>query len=438
VYWTRVATVAAVACLVGGVGCVGCGIGGSAPVSAPGLAAAPAGGTGSPGHGVARPGGRLTGAANDGTTGYWPTGNGTASPGPGSTGLDSTGLDSTGPLRAPWPERGILPQDNTLGNASQVLDLPAGVLYVLVPTSQQSQWAPLTLEAIDLRTGKVRHGRSYPDNGLVLASGYLWVYGISGPHGHPVLDEVDPKTLDTVRTVPMPAVSDADGVAAVAAGPAGSVWAAVGTTLLRLSVRTGTVLARAILPDGPNLINLTLGSYGMDLYAGAGRLKPGGAIVLKYSASTGALLGQADGAPLTWAISGVGLTAGPGGVWVSLRTGMLGESELLSARTLAVISGPPALNPAVRGNGTIYGWVMGESSAYAGGALWVATDGGVVACVNPETGRVRAEETVPSQQGAAVFALAADGAARQVDAVVSNSTGFSGVVTISPPRTCWR
>jgi hypothetical protein len=340
-------------------------------------------------------------------------------------------------LRAPWPERGILPQDNTLLNASQVLELPAGVLYVLVPTPQQSQWAPLTLEAIDLRTGKVRRGRSYPDNGLVLASGYLWVYGTSGPHGHPVLDQVDPKTLDTVRAVGMPAVSDADDVAAVAAGPAGSVWAGVGGTLLRVSVSSGAVLARAILPDSPNLIDLTLGTGGMDLYAGAERLKPGGAIVLKYSASTGALLGQADGAPLTWAIAGVGLTAGPGGVWASLRTGMLGESELLSARTLAVISGPPALNPAVRGNGTIYGWVMGESSAYAGGALWVATDGGVVACVNPETGRVRAEETVPSQQGAAVFALAADGAARQVAVVISNSTGFSGVVTIRPPRNCW-
>jgi hypothetical protein len=427
-----VMVVAAVACVVG------CGGRGSAPR----LATAAAGGDPLRGGAVAgaSAGSSATasssiGPGSAGAAGDGGAGNGAASAGPGSASIGRTGA-----IRAPWPERGILPENNPLLNSNQVIDLATDALYVLVPTSQESQWAPLALEAIDLRTGKVRRGESYPADGLALASGYLWVYGTSGPHGHPVLEEVDPGTLGTIRSVSMPRVGGADSVTAVAAGPAGSVWAGVGGaggTLLRVSASTGDVLARAVMPAGLYLNNLALGPGGMNLYAGAQLLRTGGGVVLEYAADTGELLAHADGGPLTSAANGASVTAVPGGIWVSFRTGMMGESGLLSARSFAVISGFPAVNTSSRGIGTIYGWSGGGPSLYGGGALWAATESGIVACVNPATGRVRVQEVVPAPQSLVILALAADRQAAELVAVVSNTAGFSGVVTIRPPRGCW-
>ena len=341
------------------------------------------------------------------------------------------------PSRASWPESGVLREGAALRDASQVLDPAAGVLYALVSASPASGSGPYSLLAIDLRTGRVRRGKSYPVSGLALASGYLWIYGSSGPGGRPVLDEAGPGTLATARSVSVPGVP---GVAAVAAGPAGSVWAGSGRTLLRVSVSTGIVLTRAVLPSGLDLTGLAAGPGGMNLYASAARLRGSGAVVLEYSASTGALLAQASRMPLTWSVGGAWLTAVPGGVWASFRTGMLGRSMLLSARTLSVIKGFPAAASAadspVTGRGTLYSWPMGSAAAYGGGALWVATSGGLVACVNPLTGTVRGQEIVTSGPGLVIAALAADPKARKVAAVISDSD-YAGVVAISPPRACW-
>jgi hypothetical protein len=62
--------------------------------------------------------------------------------------------------RGPWPERGVLREDARLFAASQVLDLDAGILYALVPASPASGFGPYSLQAIDLRTGRVRRGES--------------------------------------------------------------------------------------------------------------------------------------------------------------------------------------------------------------------------------------------------------------------------------------
>jgi hypothetical protein len=358
-------------------------------------------------------------------------------------------LPSPRPVTAPtWPERGIVlaeGNDPVLSFASQVLDLPAGVLYALVPTTVAAPSARYVLEAIDLRTGRIRRGQSYRVGyGLTLASGSLWLLG-SGPGGHPTLDEASPDTLATVRSVPLPGTSTLDWV--VAAGPPGSVWAGGGRTLLRVSVTTGAVLARALLPAGLDVSALAAGPGGEDLYAAAARGAPRwGAVVLEYSAGTGGLLAQSDGATLKWSANGAWLTAVPGGVWVWFRTGMMGQSGLLSARSLAVVGGfPTAFNPAdspATGIGTVYDWTMGSNSAYGGGALWVTTISGLLACVNPVTGQVRAQEAATSGQALGVYAIAADRAARQVMAVISTTSNTTGVMTvtlatITPPRECW-
>ena len=325
---------------------------------------------------------------------------------------------------APWPQRVILREDAALQDASQVLDPAAGVLYALAPGASGSY----VLQAIDLHTGRVRRGASYRVSGLALAAGYLWVYGQAKAGRPSVLDEISPRTLATIRSLSVPGNDEP----APAAGPAGSVWAGAGRTLLRVSVRTGAVLARAVLPPGLELTALAASPDATTLYAAAVQLNPGGAVVLEYTASTGRRLAQAAGGALKWSAGGALLTALPAGVWVWFRTGMLGLSGLLSKRSLNVVAGLSTTldageSPAT-GIGTIYDWAMGSSAAYAGGALWVTTNGGLVACVNPATGRVRNQERVTSQP----IEVAPDPAARQIVVV-----GDTGVVAITPPRDCW-
>ncbi|HTX27092.1 MAG TPA: hypothetical protein VME19_08760 [Streptosporangiaceae bacterium] len=348
----------------------------------------------------------------------------------------------------PWPEHGMVlaeGNDPPLAFGSQVLDPAAGVLYALVPTSVASPSARDVLEAIDLRTGRVRRGASYRADGLALASGLLWVSVYSGPGGHPELAEASPATLATIRSVPLPG---SPGLAwSVAAGPPGSVWAGAGRTLLRVSASTGIVLARAVLPAGLQLTAVAAGPGGASLYAAALRLPPRyGAVVLEYSAGAGRLVAQSGAGTLRWSVGGASLTAVPGGVWTWFRTGMMGQSGLLRARSLSVAGGFPttfstADSPAT-GIGTVYDWAMGSDSAYGGGTLWVATSPGLLACVNPDTGRVRAQETLTPGQALGVYAMAADRAAGRLVAVistVSNTTGATTVTleTITPPRDCW-
>ena len=326
---------------------------------------------------------------------------------------------------APWPQRVILREDAALQDASQVLDPAAGVLYALAPGASGSY----VLQAIDLHTGRVRRGASYRVSGLALAAGYLWVYGQAKAGRPSVLDETSPRTLATIRSLSVPGNDEP----APAAGPAGSVWAGAGRTLLRISVRTGAVLARGVLPAGLELSALAASPDATTLYAAAAQLNAGGAVVLEYTASTGRRVAQAAGGALKWSAGGALLTALPAGVWVWFRTGMLGLSGLLSAQSLHVVAGLSTTldageSPAT-GIGTIYDWAMGSSAAYAGGALWVTTNGGLVACVNPATGRVRKQERVTSQP----IEVAPDPAARQI-VVVRQS---AGVVAITPPRDCW-
>jgi hypothetical protein len=214
-----------------------------------------------------------------------------------------------------------------------------------------------------------------------------------------------------------------------------------------VSASTGPILARAALPSGLYLSTVAAGPGGEDLYAAAVRRPPRyGAVVLEYSSGTGALLAQSGAAALKWSADGAYLTAVPGGVWVWFRTGMMGQSGLLSRRSLSVVSGlstaVDAGESAETGVGTIYDWAMASDSAYGGGVLWVTTSGGLLACVSPVTGRVRVQETVTSGQALGVYAMAADRAARQVVAVISTTNNTTGVMTVSvvaftPPPGCW-
>lgn len=357
--------------------------------------------------------------------------------GPGSTrpaGAPSATAASTPirtvALRALWPERRILPENIYI--ASQVFDPATDMLYALVARAPVTA-ASYVLQATDLRTGAVRRGESYPVAGLSLVAGYLWVSGWPGAGTPPVLRQVGPGTLRTVRSVSPSGVSWTSGVAP---GPAGSVWVGAYRTLLRISADRGTVLARTVLPPGLGLSNMAAYPDGAYLYVSAAHVVAGraqaGAVLLEYSARTGELLAETDRTPISYSVAGAELTALPGGVWVSFRTGMLGRSVLLSERALATVIAPvPPQTPE-----GVYYWPMFSSSVYGGGALWVTTQTGLVACVNPATGQVRASETVTSQPAQLGGLLVADGTARQVFGFLLND-GYSGLVSISPPRSCW-
>jgi hypothetical protein len=334
-------------------------------------------------------------------------------------------------LPAPWPERRLLPE--SVFTPGQAFDLATDVLYALVLQNPARAGGPYTLQATDLRTGVVRRGESYPLTGLSLVSGYLWVHGWPSAGTPPVLLQVGVGTLRTVRSVSLSRVSWASGVAP---GPAGSVWVGAYRTLLRMSVSTGAVLARAVLPAGLGLSDMAADPDGAYLYVSAAHVVAGpamyGAVLLEYSARTGHLLAETDRTPISYSVAGAELTAVPGGVWVSFRTGSLGRSVLLSERSLATIIAPGSDGSP----GSVYYWPMSSSSVYGAGALWVTTQTGLVACVNPATGQVRASELVTSQAAQLSGLLAADGAARQVFGLVAND-GYGGLVSLSPPRSCW-
>ncbi len=85
---------------------------------------------------------------------------------------------------------------------------------------------------------------------------------------------------------------------------------------------------------------------------------------------------------------------------------------------------------------SVYYWPMFSSSVYGGGALWVTTLAGLLACVNAATGQVQASETVTSQSAQLGGLLVADGTTRQVFGFVA-SDGYNGLVSITPPQSCW-
>lgn len=337
---------------------------------------------------------------------------------------------STATGKPQWPQRVLWQENATEMYAEQVLDQTADVLYTLAPATNSASQVPNALRATDLRTGQVRRGAgSYQQYGLALAAGYLWVYGSN------VLDEVDPRTLGTIRSITLPravfAAAPYNQVASVAAGPPGSVWVGTSRALIRLATATGAVLSRIAVPAGLDLDDVDDVPGSAYLYAAAQRTQPTfGAVVLEYSAATSRLLARTSAGPLPFSLGGAGLTAVPGGVWASFRTGMDGQSMLLSAPSLRIRSGPPW--PAE----SLYSWTMGSTSVYGGGALWVMTDDGLRACVNPATGKAIAEQMVMSSTAQPAIVLGADKATGQVIALIL-SDDSAAVVGISPPRACW-
>lgn len=320
--------------------------------------------------------------------------------------------------------------------AGQVVDPAARAVFLLVSKTNTSVRGPWVLCRISLATGAVRLGPTFPGGGLAMASDRLWVYSTPGPGSQPAVTEVDPLTLQRLRPIPLPSVRASFGgvPVTVTAGPAGSVWIGSYRTLLRSSVSTGTPLTKMTLPRGLAVSDVAVDPAGMTLYVSAAHVDPRGGIeglvMLEYDARTGRALAEASGGLIRDSVAGAALTAVPGGVWASFRTGMLGLTIHLSAKGLRIIA-PPGPGVALTRPTGVFHWPMYETTAHGGGSLWVANQAGIVACLDPRTGTIRASEHL--RQSQAIYQIdGIDPTARMIFAFDNGD-----LLQITPPRRCW-
>jgi len=329
---------------------------------------------------------------------------------------------------APWPSRTVVHERVAQRIADQVLDSAAGAVFLLVSKTNTPERGPWALCRISLATGAVRQGPTFPVGSLAMASGHLWIYGAPGTGTPPVVTEINPQTLRRVRPISVPS-----GPVAVTAGPAGSVWIGSSRKLLRVSTSTGTTLTRVTLPSGLAADDVSVNPGHSTLYVSAAHVIHGGMsglVMLEYDARTGRKLAAANGGLISDSVKGATLTAVTGGIWASFRTGMLGLTIHLGAKGLRAIAPPGpgiGLTPATG----VFHWPMYETTAYGDGALWVANQIGLVACLDARTGEIRASERVPESQ--LMYSIEAiDSTARVIYAL-----GAGGLLRITPPRECW-
>jgi hypothetical protein len=216
------------------------------------------------------------------------------------------------------------------------------------------------------------------------------------------------------------------------------VWIGSDRTVLQVATATGSILRRVTLPPGLAVSGIAVDPAATTLYVSAAHVARDGGdwalAMLEYGARSGRRVATASGGLLRYSVAGAELTAVPGGVWASFRTGMLGLTLHLSRADLQMIT-PPGPRIA-RSRAGIFHWPMYEATAYGGGALWVVNQLGIVACLDPRTGKVRASERAgqsPRSANQLIYQLlAVDPATHTIYA-----RDLIGLIQITPPRRCW-
>lgn len=213
------------------------------------------------------------------------------------------------------------------------------------------------------------------------------------------------------------------------------MWVGSVHTLRRISIATGATVRHIMLPAGLAVADVAVDPAHRYLYVSVARLVRGGFegnAVLEYDARSGRRLARAAHGLITDSLAGAQLTAVRGGVWASFRTGMLGVTIHLRQRDLAMIA-PPGPRIALAPAAGLFHWAMSGGTVYGGGVLWLANEGGWVACLDPQTGQARAAERRTPFPPIPTDPLAASRAAHQLIAA-----GGQGLVQVTPPKRCWR
>ncbi len=354
---------------------------------------------------------------------------------PLATGLGPSSAPTTIPVTTTWVEHSVV-----AGTCPQVLDLAAGAAFSLdsQTTGQQGPWQ---LERIDIDRATTESGPTFDNGTLAVADGYLWIScsqtvdDLSSPQ----LCQVDPASLAVVGQVSLPAPHDplSEGYdQLVTGGPGDTVWVGYDQTLVHIDVDDRAILSTVLLGSG------TIGSLSVDpggdyLYVSVGNLtisgQPVDAAVDELDARTGRTLVETSAnSPVTESAGPGALSAVPGGVWTSFRAGMRGETILLRQSDLAMI-GPPRAAIDMPFPDSVFNWMMYASTFYGGDALFVVNENGVLACVDPSTGAVRAQEYLTNAEGTSFQLLGIDAASGRLFA-----TDGSGVRSFTPPPACWR
>jgi hypothetical protein len=321
-----------------------------------------------------------------------------------------------------WRAHSVLPLAQRV--IAVTVNPQAGIAYELVGAAADS--APFRLERVALASGSVVKGPDFRASQVSLAGGYVWVSGavISGQSERLVLNQVSPSTLRVVRSWRLTGEHPAGYQnVPVATGPGGTVWAGFQHTLWRLNTRTGAVVARTGLRTSLFVSDVAVNPAGKYLYVSV-TPKDGGGAMREYSARSGRLLASSSGKPLRFSVSGASLTAAPGRVWASFRTGMAGQTIALRQHGLSLVH--------VTGGRSLFGWFMLGSTSYGAKSIWLGLNNGDVGCVNPGTGAVRSRGHVRLLTGGGEL-LGVSRARREVYAV-----GRSSIIAITAPRTCWR
>jgi hypothetical protein len=335
----------------------------------------------------------------------------------------------------PWPERVILQS-----TAVEAIDPATGHGFALSPPPGTSQGGPYRLQRINLADRSVSEGPSFPLAYYVVdVDGYLWVSGTTDNSSKvtvgPMLFQVDPRTLAIIRGITVGGPGS-DCNPSVAPGAGTTVWIGCGQKLFELNAATGTTVRTVPLPAG-----VTVGSLATDpslthLYVSVSDPSLGPTIE-EFDAATAAL---ATSTRVGSALTSPDISAGPSGVWASFRVGMSGATVLLGQRDLTRIA-PSQAETAAEPDG-IFGWMMGAETFYSANTLWITSDGwpgdlpggasgGVLACLDPATGVVRAREA--SSSLVAFTPLATD----TVHGLLYLLAQDNELIAVTPPRACW-
>lgn len=329
---------------------------------------------------------------------------------------------------ASWPERVVMRESFTV--TSQTIS--GDFRYALVSLTHTPIRGPYLLERRNLRTGGLAKGSHYPFGNLTIAAGRLWIYGAAGTR--PGLIEIDPRTLRCVRSITLPRASSPNPWIAITPGPADSLWIGTSRALRRINATTATTLVRIAAPPHLAVSQLAVNPSGRHLYVSMAHVVKGGlegAALLEYDAHTGHLLATSRTRILDESVAGAALTAVPGGVWASFRTGNLGLTSHLRQRDLAIIP-PPKASVALLPADGLFHWAMTATTMYGGGALWLTNQSGILACLNPQTATVRASERMPPS--AMTDLVAIDPHRHRVFATQGSRPRL---VELTPPRHCW-
>lgn len=308
----------------------------------------------------------------------------------GSEGGRATTRASSGGV---WRERTLLREQLP---SNQVVS--GGSLFAMVSLTNTPERGPYGLVRTTLATDKKARGPLFRLPGVAVASGRLWISG--SQHGLPRAVEVDPASLRTVRTIRFSHGYGAYPFVEVAPGPAGSVWLGADRTLVRISVANGKTMTRTSVPAGFVVADLATDPSTTHLYVSLARTVRGGMTgggLIEEDASSGRRLAIARSQLLSGSVAGSSLTAVPGGVWASFRTGMLGLTLHFRQSNLAQIA-PPGSKVALSPANGLFHWPMRASTLYGGGSLWLTNMSGVRACLDPSTGAVRARQHIPAKK----------------------------------------